>query len=169
MDDLISKRELDSKGLCQQSQNPRIWDSFFAEDALTRRTARNLCLSGDNGKPCPVKEQCLRWALEKKEIWGVWGGCDESELRRALWVDSNGVPTSRNRFPQCPNCKARPNRLHVVSLCMLSTGKRQESVECSCCKFAWRAPSSVAAVKAYNRDRAKKSLSQALKIIAIRQ
>lgn len=32
---------------------------------------------------CPVREQCLRWALENSQDAGVWGGLDETE-RRAL-------------------------------------------------------------------------------------
>ncbi|MFJ8857925.1 WhiB family transcriptional regulator [Streptomyces sp. NPDC102451] len=32
---------------------------------------------------CPVREQCLEWALEKGQDAGVWGGMDENE-RRAL-------------------------------------------------------------------------------------
>lgn len=32
---------------------------------------------------CPVREQCLRWALENGQDAGVWGGLDETE-RRAL-------------------------------------------------------------------------------------
>ncbi|MEU1434273.1 WhiB family transcriptional regulator [Streptomyces sp. NPDC005786] len=32
---------------------------------------------------CPVKEQCLRWALENGQDAGVWGGLGENE-RRAL-------------------------------------------------------------------------------------
>ena len=23
---------------------------------------------------CPVQRECLRWALEKREKWGIWGG-----------------------------------------------------------------------------------------------
>lgn len=32
---------------------------------------------------CPVREQCLRWALENGQDSGVWGGMGEDE-RRAL-------------------------------------------------------------------------------------
>ncbi|MFG2586888.1 WhiB family transcriptional regulator [Streptomyces sp. NBC_01166] len=32
---------------------------------------------------CPVREQCLEWALENGQDSGVWGGMDENE-RRAL-------------------------------------------------------------------------------------
>ncbi|NUV52920.1 WhiB family transcriptional regulator [Streptomyces coelicolor] len=32
---------------------------------------------------CPVREQCLEWALETGQSIGVWGGTSETE-RRAL-------------------------------------------------------------------------------------
>ncbi|MFE6486965.1 WhiB family transcriptional regulator [Streptomyces sp. NPDC057757] len=32
---------------------------------------------------CPVREQCLEWALETGQSVGVWGGTSENE-RRAL-------------------------------------------------------------------------------------
>ncbi|MFI6950292.1 WhiB family transcriptional regulator [Streptomyces sp. NPDC050422] len=32
---------------------------------------------------CPVREECLRWALENGQDAGVWGGLGEAE-RRAL-------------------------------------------------------------------------------------
>ncbi|MEU1125867.1 WhiB family transcriptional regulator [Streptomyces sp. NPDC005899] len=34
-------------------------------------------------RQCPVREQCLDWALENAQDSGVWGGLDENE-RRAL-------------------------------------------------------------------------------------
>ena len=30
---------------------------------------------------CPVMEQCLQWALETREPWGVWGGTSEADRR----------------------------------------------------------------------------------------
>jgi WhiB family transcriptional regulator, redox-sensing transcriptional regulator len=30
---------------------------------------------------CPVREQCLEWALDHGEILGVWGGTGEAERR----------------------------------------------------------------------------------------
>ncbi|GGZ24058.1 WhiB family transcriptional regulator [Streptomyces nitrosporeus] len=32
-------------------------------------------------RTCPVREQCLEWALENKQDSGVWGGMDENERR----------------------------------------------------------------------------------------
>ncbi|MCX5401491.1 WhiB family transcriptional regulator [Streptomyces sp. NBC_01335] len=34
-------------------------------------------------RTCPVREQCLRWALDNNQDAGVWGGLAEDE-RRAL-------------------------------------------------------------------------------------
>lgn len=33
---------------------------------------------------CPVRAECLEWALETREPFGVWGGYSESERRRLL-------------------------------------------------------------------------------------
>ncbi|MGW0698557.1 WhiB family transcriptional regulator [Streptomyces sp. NPDC002867] len=30
---------------------------------------------------CPVREQCLKWALENNQESGVWGGLNEDERR----------------------------------------------------------------------------------------
>lgn len=139
-----------SASLCHslQQTDPDMWARFFASTAFERRPARNLCMS------CPVRERCLQEALERKEIWGVWGGCDEAELRRALWVDTNGDPMERCRYPHCPSCSARPGKLIVVSLCERKSGRKRERVECVTCGFSWRAATSVSAVKAYWREKA---------------
>jgi WhiB family transcriptional regulator, redox-sensing transcriptional regulator len=33
---------------------------------------------------CPVRVQCLDWALATREPHGVWGGCSESERKQIL-------------------------------------------------------------------------------------
>jgi WhiB family redox-sensing transcriptional regulator len=30
---------------------------------------------------CPVRDQCLAWALKANEAWGVWGGTSEADRR----------------------------------------------------------------------------------------
>lgn len=32
-------------------------------------------------RDCPVARQCLSWALETKQRYGIWGGLDEDERR----------------------------------------------------------------------------------------
>lgn len=40
---------------------------------------------------CPVRVNCLSWALRNDVLEGVWGGTDEDE-RRELVRDAGGVP-----------------------------------------------------------------------------
>ena len=56
-------------------------DGFFIDelDPLQRekiRSARILC--GD----CPIKLKCLEYALEAKEVHGIWGGLTYNERKR---------------------------------------------------------------------------------------
>ena len=48
-------------------------DLFF-DDRLTQQ-ASAICAT------CPIKSDCLHWALEHREAWGVWGGLSYQELR----------------------------------------------------------------------------------------
>ncbi|GAB3703600.1 WhiB family transcriptional regulator [Nocardiopsis oceani] len=43
-------------------------DLFFAEAPAEVEQAKAICGA------CPIKEQCLADALERREPWGVWGG-----------------------------------------------------------------------------------------------
>ncbi|WP_106241184.1 WhiB family transcriptional regulator [Allonocardiopsis opalescens] len=43
-------------------------DLFFAEAPADVEAAKAIC--GD----CPVREECLTAARERREPWGVWGG-----------------------------------------------------------------------------------------------
>jgi len=50
------------------------------KDERERREARakSIC------KVCPVRAECLRYALAIKEPYGIWGGLTESERRQEL-------------------------------------------------------------------------------------
>ena len=99
--------------------------------------------------------QCLKWALENKQIHGVWGGKDEGELRRALSVSYTGQEVRRKRFPNCPHCGGRPNRLRVVVADSPEGGRwtKMKLVVCDECQFVWRSRTSANAVTAYHSDR----------------
>lgn len=47
--------------------------------------ARAVC------RRCPVRTQCLDWALERREQWGIWGGTTWSE-RRAMLARTGDKP-----------------------------------------------------------------------------
>lgn len=44
---------------------------------------------------CSVRLECLTWALQRKEVGGIWGGLTERE-RRAWTVDGTGALVERH-------------------------------------------------------------------------
>ena len=83
---MISKELLQLLELAEQvsaecKENP---DVFFPEDwdipgmadsAKARNLAKKMCLR------CPIKSECLRYALNAKEQHGIWGGLTAHERR----------------------------------------------------------------------------------------
>lgn len=51
-------------------------DLFFPERGASTREAKEVC------KGCPVREDCLEYALMNGEKFGIWGGLSERERRR---------------------------------------------------------------------------------------
>ena len=88
-DDLgAMKARIDTEGLCAQTDP----DAFFPEMGGTPRPAKAVCRS------CAVRDDCLTWAMETREPWGVWGGLTERErmlLRR--YTRTNQTNTTDER------------------------------------------------------------------------
>lgn len=51
---------------------------FFPNDGVGVEIARRICAD------CPVKEECLEFALSNHIDHGVWGGASERERRRIM-------------------------------------------------------------------------------------
>ena len=51
-------------------------DLFFPERGASTREAKEVC------RGCVVREDCLEYALESGEKFGIWGGMSERERRR---------------------------------------------------------------------------------------
>ena len=49
---------------------------FFPERGGSSKAARSVC------SQCSVRMQCLEYALNNKEQFGIWGGTSERERRR---------------------------------------------------------------------------------------
>lgn len=60
--------------LCAQS-DPEAW---FPEKGGSTREAKRVCRS------CPVRAECLEYAFENGERFGIWGGLSERERREAI-------------------------------------------------------------------------------------
>lgn len=60
--------------------------SFFAPNYFEKRSQKNareaiakaICVR------CPVRDECLEYALRVREIHGIWGGLNEMERRAIL-------------------------------------------------------------------------------------
>jgi WhiB family transcriptional regulator, redox-sensing transcriptional regulator len=69
------------------SDNPLAWqadslcaqtdpEAFFPEKGGSTREAKKICTS------CEVRSQCLEYALQNDERFGIWGGLSERERRK---------------------------------------------------------------------------------------
>ncbi len=61
-----------ASGLCQEVDT----ELFFPEKGGSAREAKRVCAA------CEVRPQCLEFALEHDERFGIWGGLSERERRR---------------------------------------------------------------------------------------
>lgn len=69
MDEDLSWQE---HALCAQTDP----EAFFPEKGGSTREAKKVCQS------CEVRTECLEYALEHDERFGIWGGLSERERRR---------------------------------------------------------------------------------------
>ena len=70
-----------------EDENPLSWqtdslcaqtdpEAFFPEKGGSTRDAKKICTS------CEVRTQCLEYALQNDERFGIWGGMSERERRK---------------------------------------------------------------------------------------
>ena len=60
------------RALCAQTDPA----AFFPEKGGATREAKKVCVS------CEVRAECLEYALENDERFGIWGGLSERERRK---------------------------------------------------------------------------------------
>lgn len=72
-------------------------DVFFPTDTAGVVAAKRICAG------CPVRVECLEWALEHGERWGVWGGASERERRRMWARRARAAGGLVRRCSECPN------------------------------------------------------------------
>ena len=145
---------------CAEPENRKYVEYFFSSEPSEKYVAKNLCFS------CPIRKECLKWALEHRQIYGIWGGKDEGEIRRALSVSWDGKESRRERFPQCPFCNARPGKLQTRIVNKPNGGRwaTMRVVECTVCEFAWQSRTSANAVDAYHAQRAEAIAKQEMQM-----
>ena len=60
------------RSLCAQTDP----EAFFPEKGGSTREAKKICTG------CEVRSECLEYALEHDERFGIWGGLSDRERRR---------------------------------------------------------------------------------------
>lgn len=60
------------RALCAQTDP----ESFYPDKGGSTREAKKVCLS------CEVRDECLEYALDNDERFGIWGGLSERERRK---------------------------------------------------------------------------------------
>ena len=57
-------------------------EAFFVEKSGDTRPAKAVCLA------CPVRLNCLDYAVENRIAWGIWGGLSPRQRRTLLLARS---------------------------------------------------------------------------------
>src|SRR5829696_9811569 len=83
--------------------NPRSWrdlaacldvvsadyDPFFTDNAELQAEAIAICAT------CPVRDDCLTFAVRTSQQYGIWGGQPERIVRQLIAADRAGRPQAR--------------------------------------------------------------------------
>lgn len=107
--DFPTPPEWADRSLCSQVDN----DIFFPEKGGSSREAKAICAT------CPVRAECLTYALDNDERFGIWGGLSERERRRlkgqpddtgACGTYPKGYGRHKKRGEQpCDDCRRAAN------------------------------------------------------------
>lgn len=84
-------------------------DSFFPDKGGSTRDAKRICAG------CAVQPECLAFAVEHRERFGIWGGLSERErqklIDRTRCVDCSADISDRpNGARFCESCRAARRR-----------------------------------------------------------
>jgi WhiB family redox-sensing transcriptional regulator len=69
------------------------YDPFFPETSEDEAEALAMC------HVCPVREECLKYAVRTGQLFGVWGGKTQAEIRRMITRAHAGHPLARHVPP----------------------------------------------------------------------
>src|SRR5829696_8106243 len=62
------------------------YDPFFADTEAGKREAIGICTA------CPVRDDCLTFAVRTGQQYGIWGGQPQQIIRRLIAADRAGRP-----------------------------------------------------------------------------
>lgn len=149
---MIESPEWHEDSECGKPKNRKYVQKFFANKPSQQNQAKKLC------DVCPVRADCVKWGLENKQVWGIWGGLTPKQIRRTLSVNWEGQEMRHKRFPICPYCKAKASSLTTKTVDRPSKGRwsTMKIVECTDCGFNWQSRTSANAIEAYHSQELRK-------------
>lgn len=72
------------RGLCSQTDP----EAFFPDKGGSTKEAKKICVQ------CEVRDECLQYAIDHDERFGVWGGLTERERRALRRAPAQALPVS---------------------------------------------------------------------------
>lgn len=84
-------------------------DLFFPEPGASVQEAKAVCAG------CPVREECLDYAMSHHENWGIWGGVTARERARMRRTRSPGAG-ARGPVPYRPVLVAVAHAVYVTDM-----------------------------------------------------
>jgi WhiB family redox-sensing transcriptional regulator len=99
------------------------YDPFFADTTDVQLEAIAICAT------CPVRDDCLTFAVRTGQQYGIWGGQAEQTIRRLIARDRAGRPHARRApegHPQASktHCK-RGHRFDATNTYYAPDGQRR--------------------------------------------
>ena len=110
------------RALCSQTDP----EAFFPEKGGSTREAKRICTG------CEVSSECLEYALEHDERFGIWGGLSERERRRLKRAPSDRPLDRQRRMigPVCDDLERAPGRpLQLIQVVVVPAARRRAGDE----------------------------------------
>ncbi|HEY7704062.1 MAG TPA: WhiB family transcriptional regulator [Acidimicrobiia bacterium] len=85
-DDPAAPEQWRLRARCRDSEPATFFN--FSDDPAAPLAAKEIC------SLCPVRRECLAYALMTRQPYGVWGGMTATERRRLLRRNLHGIVAS---------------------------------------------------------------------------
>lgn len=98
---------------------------FHSSNYDEQKVALSICAT------CPVRKECLQYALDNHEKDGIWGGATAQSLRTVQSIDAEGFTFVHKRPIKCLFCGTKKY------LKVLERRRTKTHVMCTQCNIDW--------------------------------